>query len=187
MKKNKTTDKLELRRKAEEQFKDKKSTTSIPPNSLDLDRLVQELQIHQIELEMQNEELKKARDTAESLSTKYAELYDLAPTGYFTFDKHGIIDELNIVGSIMLGVPRSRAVGSHFTSYVSPNTKKTFTSFLDFVFESMEKSECEVLLNNNKGTRVIVNIEGVFCEESQKINAVVIDVTKHREVEEKYF
>ncbi|MBU1101786.1 MAG: PAS domain S-box protein [Bacteroidetes bacterium] len=185
MKKTKTTNEKDLRIKAEEQFKSKTGIIPLRSDDLELSRLVQELQIHQIELEMQNDELKKARDEAENLSLKYAELYDLAPTGYFTFDRSGIIEQLNITGSTMLGLPRSRVIRTNFAKYVSQKTKNTFNEFVNQVFKSKNKETCEVFLTHNNGSRILVNIEGLFCEESNKCNSVVMDVTRHRETEEK--
>jgi len=91
-----------LRRIAEERLREKqtrqKSEVSGQQATEDAARLVHELQVHQIELEMQNEELQQARATADALLAQYTDLYDFAPTGYLTLDRQGAIRQLNLTG-----------------------------------------------------------------------------------------
>ncbi len=70
----------------------------------DIQRLVHELRTHQIELEMQNEELRRAQIELEESRNRYSDLYDFAPIGYFTFDKNGLILEVNLTGANKLVV-----------------------------------------------------------------------------------
>ena len=95
-----------LRCRAEERLQAK--TTQLPPpqNKKATQRLVHELEVHQIELEMQNAELLQARDELEISRNIYAELYDFAPVGYFIFDRHGLIREVNLTGAHLLGIER---------------------------------------------------------------------------------
>src|SRR5659263_78362 len=85
------TDAQLLRHKAEEKLVEKSKTVGIPKLETDVKRLLHELQVHQIELEMQNEELRQANEVAESALRKFTLLYDFAPMGYFTLDQDGII------------------------------------------------------------------------------------------------
>jgi PAS domain-containing protein len=73
--------------------------------------LIHELEVHKIELEMQNAELRKTREDLELLLEKYTELYDFAPVGYFTLDPKGTICSVNLTGSSLLGVERSCLIG----------------------------------------------------------------------------
>jgi PAS domain-containing protein len=61
--------------------------------------LIHELQVHQIELEMQNEELRRAQMELEELRKNYSDLYDFAPVGYFSFDRDGLIRQVNLTGA----------------------------------------------------------------------------------------
>ena len=95
-----------LRQKAEELLKKKPLKTGSQLSEAEMLKLIHELEVHQIELEMQNEELMLANEQAEFATKKYTELYDFAPSGYFTLSKEGKIIELNLCGSQMLGKER---------------------------------------------------------------------------------
>jgi PAS domain-containing protein len=99
-----------LRKRAEGLLaKQKERLQELP--ATDLKKLVHELGTHQIELEMQNEELRHAQAELESSRRKYADLYNFSPMGYFTFDKNGLIREVNYTGAGMLGRRSSCARG----------------------------------------------------------------------------
>jgi len=93
------TEKQLLRSKAEEKLKELQKKISKKLLESDTKKLLHELQVHQIELEMQNEELKEAYETAERALKKYTMLYDFAPMGYFTLDSDGTISDLNFTGA----------------------------------------------------------------------------------------
>ncbi len=107
---DKQADAAELRRQAEEQLKERKKgqagkgATPLPAE--EPQRLIHELQVHQIELEMQNEELQKSRAEVEAGLALYADLYDFAPVGYFTLDRDGTIRLVNLAGARLLGLER---------------------------------------------------------------------------------
>ena len=89
-----------------------------PPT--EIQKLVHELQMHQIELDMQNEELRRSQGETEAAWAKYADLYDFAPIGYFTFDPQGVILEANLTGARLLGVERGSLLRTPFVSHVAP-------------------------------------------------------------------
>ncbi len=103
-----------LRKKAEEQLLAMEQKEIIAEGEADLQRLVHELQVHQIELEMQNEELRLAYETAETALKKYTLLFDLSPMGYFTLDTEGAICELNFTGAEILGERRFSLIDTNF-------------------------------------------------------------------------
>ncbi len=89
-----------------------KTDYSKPDSTSGLDRgeiqsLLHELEVHQIELEMQNEELRLAQTKLEDLKDKYLDLYDLAPIGYVTINEHGVVIEANLTFAHLLGIARS--------------------------------------------------------------------------------
>jgi hypothetical protein len=94
----------DLRRRAEEKFRASKANPEERLVTVDTDRLVRELQVHQIELEMQNDELRRTQSELEASRSRYFDLYDLAPVGCFTLSENGLILEANITGANLLGV-----------------------------------------------------------------------------------
>ena len=111
MKKNNKSESTGLRQKAEERLKLRttlagKDVARNVSTATDTLKLIHELEVHQIELEMQNEELIRAKEQAIIASEKYMELYDSAPTGYFTLSLEGEIIQVNLAGAAMLGKAR---------------------------------------------------------------------------------
>jgi nitrogen fixation/metabolism regulation signal transduction histidine kinase len=103
-----TTSEL-LRQKAEEMLKktqliDKSANQVL---GADIMKLIHELNVHQVELEMQNDELQQAKSNAEAAARKYTDLYDFAPNGYFTLSSEGVITELNLRAASLLGKSRN--------------------------------------------------------------------------------
>jgi len=109
-------------------------------------RLPHELQVYQVELEMQNAALKEARDRIEAQLEKYTELYDFAPTGYFSVDKRGRILEVNLMGAALLGIERSRLIGRPFALFVASASQPAVQAFLDRIFSGNGKQVCEASL-----------------------------------------
>ena len=84
----------------------------------ELRRAQEELESQQIELELQNEELLRVQAELELSRNKFAELYDFAPVGYFTFDSHGVILEVNLTGAQLLGIERRLLANKPFTRFI---------------------------------------------------------------------
>src|SRR5687768_560905 len=126
----------ELRRGAEARLrsgrKSEPSRARLPKSEADAQRLLQELQIHHIELEMQNAELQEARNRMETLVEKYTDLYDFAPVGYFSLDEQGRILEVNLTGAALLGLERSRLINRRLP--VAPSSQPVFAAFLKRIF-----------------------------------------------------
>ena len=110
----------------------------------DIQRLVHELQVHQVQLEMQNEELRQARDRVESEMEKYSDLYDFAPVSYVTLDRAGVIQEANLTCASLLGVERSQLVRRHLALLIEAADLLTFRNFLEKVFAGKAKVTCDV-------------------------------------------
>ena len=104
----------ELRLQAEQRLATKAKT--LTGNLIDERRLMHELQVHQIELEMQNEALQEARSVAELALERYADLFDFAPVAYFTLGIDGIIQQTNFRGGLLLELGRSKLSGKPFAN-----------------------------------------------------------------------
>ena len=126
----------ELYRNAEAQLRKRKKKLKTENLKLPADshRLLHELQVHQVELEMQNAELQEARERMEVLLEKYTDLYDFAPVGYFSLDEQGKILEANLSGATLLGVERSLLINQRLPSHVTPASRPVFLAFLKRVF-----------------------------------------------------
>ena len=174
------TDEQMLRSKAEELLEKKQKKNGLPVFDSDVKKLVHELQVHQIELEMQNEELRQSYLTAETALKKYTMLFDLAPIGYFSLDQEGTICELNFTGADILSERRSSLFEKNFKLFVSESSRPVFNNFFRKVFTSNSKESCEVMLGYNKNPLCMVYMEGVVAEEEQKCLLSVINISKFK-------
>ncbi|NEW82167.1 MAG: hypothetical protein GZ094_07355 [Mariniphaga sp.] len=171
------TDAELLRLNAEKQLKVKQKKTVDSEMGIDEKRLMHELQVHQIELEMQNEELRRANEVAETALRKYTMLYDFAPMGYFTLDSDGKIEDLNFTGAEILGDKRFSLLGSNFNFFISIDHKEVFRSFLENVYAGISKESCIVKLGHYKGPLRSVYMEGVVTGEDRNCLLSVIDIS----------
>ena len=114
-----------LRRLAEARLRGRRgkqrSKVGVTKAEADPRRLLHEVQVHQVELEMQNAELQDARDRMEVLLEKYTDLFDFAPVGYFSVDEQGRILEANLTGAALLGVERSLLINLRFPRFMAPD------------------------------------------------------------------
>ncbi|MFZ2269218.1 MAG: diguanylate cyclase [Azonexus sp.] len=155
---------------------------AVPATPWDAERLLHELQVHQVELEMHNEELLHAYGEADALREKYADIYDFAPVGYFTLDAQGVILQLNLAGAILLGVKRSRHGRYRFAAAVKPEYLPTFNDFHKDVLDNNCKKSCEiVLMATGQRPEATVRIEAVPDESSRECRMVVMDITAETE------
>src|SRR5512146_499607 len=122
-------DPAELRRRAEERLRERKAKQR-PDAAADPQRLLHELEVHQLELEIQNEELRAARQEVEAGLERYTELFDFAPIGYFVVAGDGTIREANLAGARLLGTERQSLVGQHFSHFVADGAVDGWTRFL---------------------------------------------------------
>ena len=131
-----------LRHRSERRLREAGAGNHIPAVGNDTQRLFHELQVHQIELELQNEELNHANAVANAALEKYTDLYDFAPVGYFSLDSQGQIEELNMAGAVLLGVERSRLTGRRFQLFVDVKSRPTFQDFIGRIFSNSGRQEC---------------------------------------------
>jgi PAS domain S-box-containing protein len=123
-------------------------------------RVLHELQVHQVELEMQNAELQEARGRMESLLEKYTDLYDFAPVGYLSLDETGRILEVNLTGASLLGLGRAHLLNRHLPSFIVQESRVIFLNFLKRVFSGPGKQVCEAPLVKANGTKFWADFHG---------------------------
>jgi len=151
------------------------------------------LKAYQLELEMQNEEIRQAKNLAEFVSTKYSQLYDFAPSGYFTLSSEKIIKELNYSGARILGKDRSLLKDSHFGFFISANSLPKFNDFFIDIQKFKTKQACDVVLQTDDDQLKHVHIEGLCDANNEQFLLNVIDISDLKKIkkvlkesEEKY-
>jgi signal transduction histidine kinase len=172
-----------LRQKAEVQLKERQSKVSLLYSGNDLRKLAQELQIHQIELEIQNEELILAKEREEITMENYTELLNFTPACYYKLTQKGEIIYLNLSGAIMLGKTSHRLINSRFGFFVSDDTKQSFNLFLRDLFSSKTKQSCEVTLLNEGSAPKRVLLIGLVSENWEQCYVNLVDITEHKKIE----
>lgn len=151
--------------------------------------LIHELGTHQVELEMQNEELRRAQEELEAAGRKYADLYNFAPVGYFTLDKKGVITEVNLTGASLLGAKKSILIGTPLNSFLaSASESRIFFEHRAEALRKGSKAVCEVKMKRKNGTDFYARIESIRCDgcdgAGDAVRTVVIDVTDRKIAEE---
>jgi|GEM_PF-2745378 PAS domain S-box-containing protein len=174
---------LKMRRYAEQRLSS--SSEIMTDHDLDEKRLLHELHVHKIELEMQVEALKEARTLAEqslSLAVRaqesYVELFDFAPMAYFTIGRDANILSLNIRAKQLLGLERSQNSGLSFADNIAPEFRIIFKRFLENVFSGRER-RCELSLLSGEKRRW-VSIEAAADFSGQTCLAAVLDITEQK-------
>jgi PAS domain S-box-containing protein len=187
MKKDQANKTAEFRKEAEARARDQNIVA--PETGIkDSQWLIEELRIHQIELEMQNEELRSIQVQLEESRTKYSDLYDFAPVGYLVLDKPGIVREANLTAASQLGVERSRLINTPFQFYIATRTDRTiFRSHCNKVFDGDERATCEIRLKRGKGVEFYALIDSIAMQDfkgSKLSRTSISDITERKRAEE---
>lgn len=170
-----------LRKKAEEKLVKNQIEKNPPTEEADIKKLLHELHVHQIELEMQNEELHLAYETVEETLKKHTMLYDMAPIGFFILKENSAIVDLNFTGAEMLGEPRFSLIESNFRLFLSQDSLMVFNQFFDRMYTSNSKESCHVRLGYEQKLVLPVYIEGFVTEDDKKCLLSVVDVSRFSE------
>jgi len=173
-----------LREAAEKVLKKKSSKTSGKLSETDSLKLIHELEVYQVELEMQNEELMKSRDEVRIANDKFTSLYDFAHTGYFTIKRDGKIYGLNLSGATMLGKDRSKITNKNFRQFVTIDTLPQFNDFMLKAFETHAKENCHVRLITKGNQSIFVQIEGSASAGEEKFQIIAVDETMQKRTEQ---
>ena len=144
-----------LRQRAEAKLQAGDNAT--PPEK-DLRRIVHELQVHQIQLQMQNEELEQTRSDLDDSLQEASELYDFAPIAYFTLSPNGTILKSNLAGATLLGVERPLLIEKRLGLFIPQADLPAFNQFLGAVFVTAKTHHCEVSLNRADERILRINI-----------------------------
>ena len=159
--------------------------TARPAGNDELARLVHELEVHQIELHMQNDELRQARAEAEAALARYTELFDFAPLGYFGLDRKGVVHEVNLAGARLLGCERSVLLGRPLAGFLAKESHAAFARLLTRAAAPEGRESCELTLTRGPSPagRTFVQMEAVADEPGGGIRAAMLDIDARKRSE----
>jgi PAS domain S-box-containing protein len=176
-------DAAELRRRADARLQSQKPPANAPRSAHETQRLLHELQVHQVELELQNEELRNSRAQAEAAVSRYTDIYDFAPVAYFTLKSNGVITQTNFAGARLLGLDRARLPGKRFEAFVSSADRPSFKTLLQQVFAAQAHQALEAELVRKGQPARTAHIEATLSPNGQECHAVVLDITERKQLE----
>jgi PAS domain S-box-containing protein len=167
-----------LRRRAEHRLRKQPKGGPRIETKADAQRILHELQVHQVELELQNEELKQSKAEVDAGLEKYTDLYDFAPVGYYTLDANGTIQLVNLTGASFVGIELSQLMGRRFALLVSPEHRPAFNSFLRQVFADQKIQSDDFELLSQGQPRRTVNLEARRLPNGLECRVAMVDVSQ---------
>ena len=176
-----------LRKKAEKKLETTSKELS-DMSDMDVAKLVHELQIHQIELEMQNEELKNTQVMLDLSNRKYSALYNFAPVGYLTLNKDVVIRNANLTAAEMLGSEREDLIDAKLYSFIPDKEKDSLFIHIRKAFETREKQTSEIKLPGKNSAQVYVQMESIVIDDGLEkevtCKLVLTDITELKQAQE---
>jgi PAS domain S-box-containing protein len=179
-----------LRQRAEAKFRAAEAPSQVRLSSDETRRVLHELQVHQIELEMQNEELHQAQAELEASRELYIDLYDLAPVSYVTLSEKGLILEANLTAAGLLGVERSALVKQPLTRFIIPEDQAIFYHHRKQLFETGAPQVCELRLMKRDAVPFWARLEATTAQDAVGAvvgRTVISDINEGKEAETRIY
>ncbi|MET7028263.1 sensor histidine kinase [Sediminicola luteus] len=170
----------ELRGKAEAKLRQ----SSTLPKDLTLDKakvIMHELEVHQLELEMQNQELRETQHRLEELRDLYTDLFDFAPVGYLVVDKKGVIKNINLTACMLLGLERSLLIGKPLSAYMSSGQSIKLFLNLNEAFKNGNLPSFELIMKDRKNRTFTALLQGMipnYSKSSDTCRISLQDITE---------
>ena len=180
----------DLRKRAEKALQERRpdNLESTELSKEEMHSLIHELQVHQIELEMQNEELCRLQNEIEESRNKYSHLYDFAPVGYFTVKRHGVIEQANLTGAALLGIDRQFLIGKPLTRFITSEDQDTFYLHHLQVLKKKGNHTCEIKMMNFDKIPFYAQLESIAVrgedENATKLRTAITDITDRKMIDE---
>jgi PAS domain S-box-containing protein len=176
-----------LRKRVEETVREHGCSAGL--SEADVRALCHELEVHQVELEMQNEELQRVQAELVASESKYKDLYEFAPIGYLTLNGSGRVLEANLTAASLLGTDRAYLVNNRFQAYLAQECVPEFNTFCSHVMDSDVKQTAEFQLKSNRVKKkspvwVMVEAKAVRDGNSDRFRMAIIDITDRKQMEE---
>jgi PAS domain S-box-containing protein len=188
---NRSGDAAELRRQAEGKARSLETQELEALSPEETRQTIHELRVHQIELTMQNEELRRAHAELDAAQARYFNLYDLAPVGYFTLNKEGLILEANLTASSLLGLERSALVQKSLTRIIYREDQDLYYHHRQQLFKTGAAQVCELRMVKKVGSLFWVRLESTVTQDSESgdtgdtlCRTVISDITERKQAED---
>lgn len=149
-----------------------------------IDEIFQELQVYQVELELQNDELRIANEDLEWQRLRFANIYNLAPIGYFILNEAGLILEVNAAVSQLLATRRGNIAGKLFRWFVAGESADAFHIFFRMLLSSGEKNSCNLKMTAKDGTLFYAQLEGIYVKQTEQCYLAVLDISESIRISE---
>jgi diguanylate cyclase (GGDEF)-like protein/PAS domain S-box-containing protein len=175
----------ELRRLARLRFLGQVPSSATALSIVQAQQLFEELEIHQIELELQNEHLNATRTQLEAALNQSSELFDFSPVGSLMLDADGAISKLNLAAANLLGGERARLLGSRLGLYVAEAERSAFNALLDKASTSLDVQNSELSLHRNGLPVTYVQIRLALLPEDRGWQVILVDITERRQMEDR--
>ncbi len=182
----KTVDFKILRQQAEQIItsRDTADVDDVDTDGQDLIRLIYELEVYQVELTLQNEELRHAAKNLEAARNEYFDLFDTAPVGFVTVDRNGLIERYNLAAAQMLDAGENSLVGRMFSSQIFRSYQAAYFSYLRDIAGPNTAAPCELQLVRTDGTRVEIRLQAVSkrnpADGFTHWRMALVDITDHK-------
>jgi len=174
-------EKKKLRRKAENIIRETKGDISELTHEKALN-LIHELQVHQVELEIQNEELKNAREDLAQARDRYRDLYDYAPVGYLSLNKHNIVKEANITVCQMLGLRREDLIKRRLSEILAPESQDDFYLCRRKAMDHESGQTCQLIMQRSNGSFFWAGMK--LIRDSDGLRITINDISALKETEQ---
>ncbi|HEY3276135.1 MAG TPA: PAS domain S-box protein [Syntrophorhabdaceae bacterium] len=163
--------------------------TPVTPGKIrphNIDEVLHELQEHQASLEMKNRELVDAWTICEESRSRYADLYESAPVGYLTFDEHGVVKEVNIIASRLLGAVKKSLINKPFSPFIAPPSRQVFSGHIQEAFKSRKEESCEIVVKRKDGAAFTAQLQSMRApvKGTPLVRTVITNITEHKRYEE---
>ena len=178
-----------LRAQAEAIARGKAEPSTKNPETLPAEQLrhaLQELHVHQIELEMQNEELRRSQAALEVARDRYFDLYDLTPVGYLTIGEQGLILEANLTAATLLGVPRGALSKQPLSRFILKDDQDIYYRHTKLLFETLARQSYDLRIARNDGPIFWARVEATTSQDAQGLTCgrlVLSDITEGKRAE----
>lgn len=177
-----------LRQQAEAQLRDMDAPGMATCTPEATQQLVHELRVHQIQLEMQNEELRRTQEVLDIERARYFDLYDLAPVGYVTLSETGVIEEVNLAATTLLNVHRDYLGSQLLTDFILPEDQDVFYHCRQQLWSTGEPQACEVRLRRQDKTPCWIHLETRLVPagegETPQWRTILSDITQRKQDEQ---